>query len=83
MDDANYTIPDGGGTSFSAAEWARAKKAAKKLRNKLAQNCKHLIKSTKEAKPRKANRAKIKEERERMEQKERDAQREANGYEHG
>ena len=81
MDDSYYTLPDGGGTSFSKADWARAARARKKQREKLAKTCKHLVKSSEEPKPRKANREQIKAERARLEQKEQDAEREADGFE--
>lgn len=80
-DDSNYTLPEGGGTSFTKEEWKRAKKAAKKIRDKLAQKCKHLIQAEDGPKPQRVDWEKIKAERERLDEKERDAIREANGFE--
>jgi len=75
VDDNHFTLPEGGGTSFTDADWARAKKAEAKQRAELAKTCKHLIKSPDGPKPRKVDWKKIKAERERLEQKENDAQR--------
>ena len=80
LDDGTCTLPDGGGTSFTDAEWKRAMAAAKKSRDRLAKTCKHLIKSDEPPKKRKVDWNKIKEERERMEQKLRDAERQGDGY---
>jgi len=65
-DDAHYTLPEGGSTSFSKEEWARAERNAKKLRDRLAQTCKHLIQSTEPPRKRKVDWDKIREERERL-----------------
>lgn len=81
VDDSSFTLPEGGSVSFTDAEWARAKKAEEKQRAELTKTCKHLIKSPDGPKPRKIDWKKIKKERERLEQKERDAQRVAGGYE--
>ena len=77
VNDSSFTLPDGGSVSFTDAEWDRAEAAAQKSRDRLAQNCKHLIKSPDGPKPRKVDWEKIKEARERLERKERDALRTA------
>ena len=80
LDDTHETIPEGGGASFSKAEWARAKRNVEKIRKRLAATCRHLIQSTEPPKPRKVDWEKIKAERERLAEKERDVLREAGGF---
>lgn len=80
LDDNNYTMPEGGTIGLSAEDWKRAEKAEKKIREKLAKTCKHLVKGP-SPKKRKVDWEKIRAERERLEQEERDAMRIASGFE--
>jgi len=82
LDDSNYTLPeDNGECYFTEEEWERAEKAEERIRAKLAKRCKHLVKSPGGPKKRKVDWDKIRAERERLEQKEQDAIREAMGFE--
>jgi len=78
MDDSYY--PEGGGASFTDAEWKRAKQNIEKLREKLAATCRHLVRSKEPPKPRKVDWDKIRAARERLAEKERDVLREASGF---
>lgn len=81
VDDSYYTVPDDSGVSFTKEEWARAKKAEEAIKKRLAKRCKHLVKGGAPTTKPKVDWDRIKAERARLEQKERDAKIEANGFE--
>ncbi|KKN36843.1 hypothetical protein LCGC14_0769650 [marine sediment metagenome] len=82
VDENYFTMPDGAnGASFTKEEWERADRAIQKIKDRLAETCRHLIRSPGEPKRRKVDWDKIRAERERLADKERDALRVAGGFE--
>lgn len=82
-DDSHYTYPESGAShaSFSPKEWARAKKALEKLKERLAAKVTHLIKSGEPVKRPNVSRKKIQRDLGEVDDKLRAAEQEARGYE--
>lgn len=81
LDDRHDTLPEGGvGIAFTKDEWARSAVAVEKIKARLAKTCRHLIVNPDPPKKRKVDWAKVKRERERVEQDLRDAELVARGF---
>ena len=47
VDDSKFTLPEtAANASFTEAEWAKAEAAVKRIRDRLAQRCRHIVQAS-------------------------------------